>query len=159
MGDWNSEQYLKFKKERTQPSFDLTEKIEAVNPKRIIDIGCGPGNSTAVLKKQFPDAYILGVDFSPNMIEKAKTDYPDMDFMLFDAEKDFDPAVIFLAEHCQFVKIGIHVEKKGIFGHIRRFWEIKIVMFRKTHGVKPSADCSVCHFLHGDGAVAGKIRV
>ncbi len=90
MGDWNSEQYLKFKKERTQPSFDLAEKIEAVNPKRIIDIGCGPGNSTAVLKKQFPDAYILGVDFSPNMIEKAKTDYPDMDFMLFDAEKDFD---------------------------------------------------------------------
>lgn len=90
MSDWSSEQYLKFKKERTQPSIDLVNRIELKNPKRIIDIGCGPGNSTAVLKSRFPDAYILGVDFSPNMIEKAKADYPDIDFMLFDATKDFD---------------------------------------------------------------------
>lgn len=90
MSDWNSEQYLKFLKERTQPSVDLAAKINMENPKRIIDIGCGPGNSTAVLKKRYPDAYILGVDFSPNMIEKAKADYPDMDFMLFDATRDFE---------------------------------------------------------------------
>lgn len=90
MSDWNSEQYLKFKKERTQPSIDLVSRIHIENPKRIIDIGCGPGNSTAVLKKRYPDAYILGVDFSPNMIEKAKIDYPELDFMLFDATKDFD---------------------------------------------------------------------
>ncbi len=90
MSDWNSEQYLKFKKERTQPSIDLVNRIDVENPQRILDIGCGPGNSTAVLKKRFPDAYILGVDFSPNMIEKAKTDYPELDFMLFDASKDFD---------------------------------------------------------------------
>lgn len=90
MSDWNSEQYLKFKKERTQPSVDLAAKINMENPKRIIDIGCGPGNSTAVLKKRYHDAYILGVDFSPNMIEKAKKDYPDMDFMLFDATRDFE---------------------------------------------------------------------
>lgn len=90
MSDWNSELYLKFKKERTQPSYDLADKINFENPKRIIDIGCGPGNSTAVLKKRFPNAYILGVDFSPNMIEKAKADYTELDFMLFDAQKDFD---------------------------------------------------------------------
>ncbi len=89
MSDWNSAQYLKFKNERTQPSVDLVKRIAIEHPKRIIDIGCGPGNSTAVLKQYYPDAYILGVDFSPNMIEKAKSDYPDMDFMLFDAEKDF----------------------------------------------------------------------
>ncbi|MDE6469693.1 MAG: methyltransferase domain-containing protein [Eubacterium sp.] len=90
MADWNSEQYLKFKKERTQPSIDLVNRINIENPKRIIDIGCGPGNSTVVLKKRYPNAYILGVDFSPNMIEKAKADYPELDFMLFDATKDFD---------------------------------------------------------------------
>lgn len=90
MSDWNSEQYLKFKKERTQPSIDLVNRIHIENPKRIIDIGCGPGNSTAVLKKRYPDAFILGVDFSTNMIEKAKADYPELDFMLFDASKDFD---------------------------------------------------------------------
>ncbi len=90
MSDWNSEQYLKFKKERTQPSIDLAKRINIENPERIIDIGCGPGNSTAVLKKSYPNAYILGVDFSPNMIEKAQADYPELDFMLFDASKDFD---------------------------------------------------------------------
>lgn len=90
MSDWNSNQYLKFKKERTQPSIDLVNTINLENPHRIIDIGCGPGNSTAVLKNRFPQAWVLGVDFSPNMVEKAKADYPDIDFMLFDVSKDFE---------------------------------------------------------------------
>lgn len=90
MSDWNSEQYLKFKKDRTQPSIDLAGRLYAENPQRIIDIGCGPGNSTAVLKKRYPDAYVLGADFSPNMIEKAKAEHDDIDFMIFDATKDFE---------------------------------------------------------------------
>ena len=90
MSEWNSEQYLKFKKERTQPSIDLANAIKINNPIHIIDIGCGPGNSTAVLKRRFPNAHIIGADFSLNMIEKAKADYPDIDFMLFDATKDFE---------------------------------------------------------------------
>ena len=90
MSDWDSTQYLKFKEERTQPSIDLVNRITLDNPKRMIDIGCGPGNSTAVLKKRFPRADIIGADFSPNMIEKARKDHPDMDFILFDATKDFD---------------------------------------------------------------------
>ncbi len=88
MSNWNSSQYLKFKKERTQPSIDLCRRIEFKNPKRIIDIGCGPGNSTAVLSEHFKDSYILGADNSPNMLEKAKTDYPYLDFKLFDAGSD-----------------------------------------------------------------------
>ena len=90
MAEWNSEQYLKFKKERTQPSIDLANAIKIEGPKNIIDIGCGPGNSTAVLKNRFSYAHIIGADFSQNMIEKAKGDYPDMDFMLFDATRDFE---------------------------------------------------------------------
>ena len=90
MSEWNSEQYLKFKKERTQPSIDLANAIKINNPINIIDIGCVQGNSTAVLKKLFPNAHTIGADFSPNMIEKAKTDYPDIEFMLFDATKDFE---------------------------------------------------------------------
>lgn len=90
MSDWNPQNYLKFKKERTQPSIDLLNRITFDGPKNIIDIGCGPGNSTAVLKGRYPDANIIGADFSPNMIEKAKKDYPDIDFILFDATKDFD---------------------------------------------------------------------
>lgn len=90
MSDWNAQQYLKFKKDRTKPSIDLANKISIENPQNIIDIGCGPANSTAVLKNKFPNAYVLGVDSSENMISTAKQNQPDIDFKLFDASKDFD---------------------------------------------------------------------
>lgn len=52
--------------------------------KRMPDIGCGPGNSTAVLRERYPHAEILGVDSSPDMIEAARKAYPDIDFQLCD---------------------------------------------------------------------------
>lgn len=82
--DWNSEQYLKFKTERTQPAIDLVNRINIDNPKKIIDIGCGPGNSTQVLSSRFPNAYILGVDKSEDMIFTAKMKYPNLDFKICD---------------------------------------------------------------------------
>lgn len=84
MSDWNSAQYLKFKKERTRPAIDLAVKIGLSAPKRVIDLGCGPGNSTAILKERFPNAELLGVDFSENMLVRAKTDYPETEFMQVD---------------------------------------------------------------------------
>lgn len=89
--DWNSKQYLKFERERTQPPRDLANRIPLENPKNILDLGCGPGNSTKVLKDRFPHARILGVDNSPDMIARAKKDYPELEFQLFDATEDFSP--------------------------------------------------------------------
>ena len=89
MKDWDSLQYLKYKKERTQPAVDLVNRISLANPTKIIDIGCGPGNSTAVLAKKYTNAYILGVDCSQDMIETAKKEYPNLNFMMFNAETDF----------------------------------------------------------------------
>lgn len=88
MSDWDSKQYLMFNDERTQPAIDLAKRINIINPKRIIDIGCGPGNSTNILSKQFSNSYLLGVDNSANMIEAAKKLYPDIDFQLCDANSD-----------------------------------------------------------------------
>ena len=88
MADWNSAQYLKFENERTQPATDLANRININDPKKIIDIGCGPGNSTQVLAQRFPGVYILGVDSSSNMIEAAKRDYPNLDFKICDVTKD-----------------------------------------------------------------------
>mgnify|MGYP001231176557 CR=1 FL=1 len=88
MADWNSTQYLKFERERTQPAIDLVNRIGLENPKKILDVGCGPGNSTAVLAKKFPDAYILGIDNSENMISAARKNHPDLDFRLCDAGRD-----------------------------------------------------------------------
>ncbi len=90
MADWNAELYSKFLKDRTQPSIDLANRIMSDNPKSIIDIGCGPGNSTRVLKDKFPNARVIGVDSSKDMIKTAESNYNDIEFMMFDAGKDFD---------------------------------------------------------------------
>jgi trans-aconitate 2-methyltransferase len=58
---WDSGQYSKFITQRTQPAVDLVNRISINNPEKIIDIGCGPGNSTQVLSDRFHNAYILGV--------------------------------------------------------------------------------------------------
>lgn len=88
MADWNSAQYLKFKAQRTQPAIDLAARINIENPLEIIDIGCGPGNSTSVLKKRFPNAHAVGADFSENMLEAARRDNPDCDFIRLDVGGD-----------------------------------------------------------------------
>jgi len=86
--DWNPNLYLKFDKERTQPSIDLVSRIDIDHPSKIIDIGCGPGNSTQVLVQRWPDSDIIGIDNSPAMIEKAKKDYPNQEWQLLDAGTD-----------------------------------------------------------------------
>ncbi len=84
--DWNPELYLKFDKERTQPSIDLISKIEIDKHQKIIDIGCGPGNSTQILRARWPSCDILGIDNSESMISRAKVDFPDQQWQLFDAD-------------------------------------------------------------------------
>ena len=84
MSDWNSTLYLKFKKERTQPAADLAARLRTYNPEKIADIGCGPGNSTAVLRSVFPKAELCGIDASQNMIEKARQEHPELKFILCD---------------------------------------------------------------------------
>ncbi len=97
--DWNPDQYLLFGNERTQPSIDLVNKIKAEQaPIYIADIGCGPGNSSQVLLQRWPEAKLTGVDSSPAMIEKAKTDYPGQNWILANAiqyETDLRFSLIF----------------------------------------------------------------
>lgn len=92
MVTWDSEQYLRFKRERTQPARDLAMQLppDDGSVTRVLDIGCGPGNSTAVLRERYPHAKILGVDSSPVMIETARKTYPDIDFQLCDVSARLD---------------------------------------------------------------------
>ncbi len=85
MAQWDAAQYLRFEAERTQPSIDLAARIPLERPAKVLDVGCGPGNSTAVLARRFPEAAILGVDNAPPMIEAAKKAYPHLSFALCDA--------------------------------------------------------------------------
>jgi trans-aconitate 2-methyltransferase len=77
MATWNPVLYLKFGEERTQPARDLAARAAALLAGRptaglaALDLGCGPGNSTAVLAATFPGAELTGMDSSPEMIAQA----------------------------------------------------------------------------------------
>jgi len=83
--NWNAEQYLKFADERGRPSLDLIARIAVPEPERIIDLGCGPGNSTAMLKRRWPEADITGLDNSEEMIAAARESQPEGKWILTDA--------------------------------------------------------------------------
>jgi trans-aconitate 2-methyltransferase len=84
MSPWNPDLYLQFKAERTQPTVDLVARIAIDSPRTVVDLGCGPGNSTLVLRERWPDADVLGIDNSREMIEKARAAGPDGRWQLAD---------------------------------------------------------------------------
>ena len=70
---WNAQQYLRFENDRLRPFLDLVTQLDADGDVHtVVDLGCGPGNATALLVDWWPDARIVGVDSSAAMIEAAQ---------------------------------------------------------------------------------------
>lgn len=85
MSAWDAGLYQQFASERTQPAIDLVARLAVDDPKRIIDLGCGPGNSTEILRRRWPRAEVVGLDSSPEMISAAQARYPEQQWLLADA--------------------------------------------------------------------------
>ncbi|MDW3576310.1 methyltransferase domain-containing protein, partial [Enterobacter asburiae] len=81
MADWNPSLYLQYGAERTRPAAELLARIPLDEVSTIADLGCGPGNSTALLKHRWPSAHITGVDNSPAMLEEARAALPGCHFV------------------------------------------------------------------------------
>ncbi len=69
---WDPKIYLDFADERTRPAAELLARIAAEAPKSVIDLGCGPGNSTALLARRWPRARLEGLDSSEAMLDQAR---------------------------------------------------------------------------------------
>ena len=94
MPDWSPGQYLKFEDERTRPAAELLARVPVTQPRRVLDVGCGPGNSTELLAARYPQAEIVGIDSSPEMIATARKRLPAADFIVADIH-DHAPAMPF----------------------------------------------------------------
>ncbi len=81
---WDPQQYLRFADERLRPALDLLARVPLQAPARVVDLGCGAGNVTAILKRRFPAAEVTGIDGSIAMLEKARRAAPDCRFIAAD---------------------------------------------------------------------------
>jgi trans-aconitate 2-methyltransferase len=81
---WDPERYLTYADERGRPFLELLARIDADRPGDVVDLGCGPGNLTTLLRGRWPGAHVRGLDSSPEMIDRARDADPDIDFEVAD---------------------------------------------------------------------------
>src|SRR6201995_3205132 len=81
MTGWSGEQYLKCGAEPTRPPRDLLAQVPLTDARKIVDIGCGPGNSTELLVKRWPRATVVGIDTSSGMLRQARVRLPNQPFI------------------------------------------------------------------------------
>ena len=82
---WDPERYRLYDDERGRPFLDLLARVRAETPRTVVDLGCGPGNLTALLKQRWPAADVRGIDSSAEMIEAA--DVPGVAFEVGDLRR------------------------------------------------------------------------
>ncbi|HWL57785.1 MAG TPA: trans-aconitate 2-methyltransferase [Paracoccus sp. (in: a-proteobacteria)] len=104
---WSASQYSRFLDDRTRPARDLLNAVPVERPDLVVDLGSGPGNSTALLARRYPAARIVGIDSDPDMIATARRKLPECEFLpdtIEDWRPTTPPDVIFANASLQWVE-------------------------------------------------------
>ena len=89
---WDLERYLTYADERGRPFVELLARVGASDPAEVVDLGCGPGNLTALLAQRWPAAHVVGLDASEAMIERGRADAPAGVELYVGDLREFSPA-------------------------------------------------------------------
>lgn len=89
---WDPATYLRFGELRVRPGIELMARIPDIDPRTVVDLGCGTGDLTAALARRWPDAVVVGVDSSTEMLEEATKHHPSVHFVHARIE-DWEPEV------------------------------------------------------------------
>jgi trans-aconitate 2-methyltransferase len=81
---WQPALYRRFEDERTRPAQELLARVALERATHVVDLGCGPGNSTELLVERFAGATVVGTDTSEAMLESARQRLPQCQFELSD---------------------------------------------------------------------------
>ncbi|GAA3279255.1 trans-aconitate 2-methyltransferase [Paenarthrobacter aurescens] len=71
--EWDPSKYVEFGNHRDRPFHDLVARVRSTAPVKVVDLGCGPGNLTATLADRWPGAQVVGIDSSPEMLQRARS--------------------------------------------------------------------------------------
>lgn len=89
---WDPRQYQLFGDQRGRSFRDLVAQVPQQSPRLVVDLGCGPGDLTLTLADRWKDARVIGVDNSPEMLERARaTDVDGRVEWVELAAEDWDP--------------------------------------------------------------------
>jgi trans-aconitate 2-methyltransferase len=102
---WDPDVYLTFADYRGRPFYDLLSRVDARDPRRVVDLGCGAGNLTSQLARRWPGATVEALDSSAEMVAAARergvnasvvdlrtwTPQPDTDVVLSNAAMHWVP--------------------------------------------------------------------
>jgi trans-aconitate 2-methyltransferase len=151
---WDPETYLAFEAERTRPARELLARVAAERPLRVADLGCGPGNSTALLAARWPDAELWGIDSSPEMLAAARASgiaarWCQADLAAWSADCSYDvlfsnATLQWIAGHEQLLPRLMQGLTKGGFFAVqmpRNFAEPSHLLIRSVGEGKPWAGC------------------
>src|SRR5688500_689691 len=84
---WDPEVYLRFASERGRPFHELVARVGAEEPRRVVDLGCGPGNLTEALTRRWPRALVEGIDWSREMIAEAQAKTAGVEYHVGDVRE------------------------------------------------------------------------
>lgn len=68
---WNPDTYHRHREARAAPFADLMAMVPDLPYREIVDLGCGTGEHTRTLAERFPEARVLGLDSSAEMLARA----------------------------------------------------------------------------------------
>ncbi len=105
---WDPDRYAAFGDERGRPFLDLVTRIGAEGPQTVVDLGCGAGNLTLLLAQRWPEAHVLGVDSSAEMVGAAPSD-AGVEFTVGDI-KDWSGAADVLVSNAAFQWVPGHLD-------------------------------------------------
>ncbi|RST52193.1 trans-aconitate 2-methyltransferase [Variovorax sp. MHTC-1] len=106
MLDWNPALYRRYEDERTRPAQELLARVPLTGAARVVDLGCGPGNSTELLVQRFAGAAVVGTDNSEAMLVSARERLPQARFELSDIARwqpELAPDLIYANASLQWV--------------------------------------------------------
>lgn len=161
--------YLKWMRRKTYFCNEDIKYLKFLIPKnlKILDIGCGLGDKLAALEP----SYGVGIDLSPRMIESAKNNYPNLNFIMADIESSsiltsindtFDVILlsdsIGLLEDCQSVLTRLHKlcnkDTRIVISYYSRAWDpiLKIAEILRQRMPQIAnnylATTDICNFLN-----------